>query len=107
MRENREEMFGMVEEEGKMRGGGRGGEWEKGRKVVDGVVELDVLKRKGELYVEKGGEWKEMEGGKWDRWVGGDVELGERVEMGVKGEGGEEVGIWDFSGEVVRDYVFE
>lgn len=45
--------------------------------------------------------------GKWDTSVGGHVDLGESVEMALKREAGEELGISDFTSQLLTHYVFE
>ena len=71
------------------------------------MVHLHVFNGKGELYLQKRPEWKDIQPGKWDTAVGGHVDLGESVEMALKREASEELGIADFTPELLTTYVFE
>ena len=62
---------------------------------------------KGELFLQKRPEWKDIQPGKWDTSVGGHIDLGESVEMALKREAKEELGIEDFTPELITHYVFE
>jgi isopentenyldiphosphate isomerase len=41
------------------------------------VVHLHVFNSRGELYLQKRPEWKDIQPGKWDTAVGGHIDLGE------------------------------
>ena len=107
MTDNSEEMFSIVDEEGNITGAATRGECHNGSKLLHPVVHLHVFNSKGELYLQKRPEWKDIQPGKWDTSVGGHVDLGESVEMALKREAGEELGISDFTPQLLTHYVFE
>ena len=86
MTDNSEEMFPIVDEEGNITGAATRGECHSGSKLLHPVVHLHVFNSKGELYLQKRPEWKDIQPGKWDTSVGGHVDLGESVEMALKRE---------------------
>ena len=105
--DNNEEMFPLVDEQGNIIGAAKRGECHNGSKLLHPVVHLHVFNSKGELYLQKRPEWKDIQPGKWDTAVGGHIDLGENVEMALKREVREELGITDFQPEAIRSYVFE
>lgn len=105
--DNKEEMFPIVDEEGNITGAATRGECHNGSKMLHPVVHLHVFNSKGELYLQKRPEWKDIQPGKWDTAVGGHVDLGENVEQALRREVREELGITDFTPERLLQYVFE
>lgn len=105
--DNNHEMFPLVDEQGNITGAATRGECHDGSKKLHPVVHLHVFNSKGELYLQKRPLWKDIQPGKWDTSVGGHVDLGESVEMALRREVNEELGITDFVPERLMQYVFE
>ncbi len=105
--DNNQEMFPLVDEQGNITGAATRGECHNGSKLLHPVIHLHVFNSKGELYLQKRPEWKDIQPGKWDTSVGGHVDLGESVEMALTREVREELGITDFTSERLMHYVFE
>lgn len=105
--DNMEEMFPVVDEEGNIIGAASRGECHGGSKLLHPVVHLHLFNSKGELYLQRRPLWKDIQPGKWDTAVGGHVDLGESVEMALRREVREELGVTDFVPETLTHYVFE
>lgn len=105
--DNSEEMFPVVDEQGNIISAATRGECHGGSKLLHPVVHLHVFNSKGELFLQKRPEWKDIQPGKWDTAVGGHIDLGENVEQALKREVEEELGIIDFTPERITQYVFE
>ncbi len=106
-KDNNEEMFPIVDEEGNILDAATRGECHNGSKRLHPVVHLHVFNRAGDLFLQKRAGWKDIQPGKWDTAVGGHIDLGEHVEQALKREAGEELGITDFTPEALTHYVFE
>lgn len=77
--DNKEEMFPIVDEQGNITGAATRGECHNGSKLLHPVVHLHVFNSKGELYLQKRPDWKDIQPGKWDTAVGGHIDLGENI----------------------------
>ena len=105
--DNSQEIFPIVDEEGRVIGSATRGECHNGSKLLHPVVHLHVFNSKGELYLQKRPEWKDIQPGKWDTAVGGHIDYGETPEEALKREVREELGRTDFTPERLGHYVFE
>ena len=74
-------------------------------KLLHPVIHLHVFNSKGELYLQKRPDWKDIQPGKWDTSVGGHIDLGESVDIALRRETQEELGITDFMPEKLTSYM--
>ena len=89
--DNNQEMFPIVDEQGNITGAATRGECHNGSKILHPVVHLHVFNSQGDLYLQKRPEWKDIQ----------------PVEIALKREVREELGITDFIPESLTSYVFE
>lgn len=106
-KDNSEELFPVVDENGNVIGRATRGECHGGSRLLHPVVHLHVFDKDGRLYLQHRPEWKDIQPGKWDTAVGGHVDFGENVEMALKREAREELGLTEFTPEYLKSYVFE
>lgn len=107
MKDNNRELFPLVNEEGHVIGKATRGECHNGSHLLHPVVHLHVFNSRGEVYLQKRPEWKDIQPGKWDTAVGGHIDYGETPEKALLREVREELGIEAFTPERVGMYVFE
>lgn len=107
MRDNPNEQFPIVDEDGNILGAVSRGHAHDGSKILHPVVHLHVFNSKGELYLQHRPAWKDIQPDKWDTAVGGHVDLGENVDQALRREVSEELGITSFTPEPLGHYVFE
>ncbi len=107
MKDNLQEIFPIVDAEGQVVGKATRGECHNGSRLLHPVVHLHVFNSKGEVYLQKRPEWKDIQPGKWDTAVGGHMDYGETPEEALRREVFEELGIKDFTPEALGHYVFD
>lgn len=105
--DNQQELFPIVDESGQVIGSATRGDCHSGSKLLHPVVHLHVFNSKGDIYLQKRPEWKDIQPGKWDTAVGGHIDYGETPEEALHREVREELGITKFCPEQLDMYVFE
>ena len=106
MKDNNQELFPLVNEQGQVIGKATRGECHNGSHLLHPVVHLHVFNSRGEVYLQKRPEWKDIQPGKWDTAVGGHIDYGETPEQALLREVREELGIEAFTPEPIGMYVF-
>lgn len=107
MKDNQDELFPEVDENGNTIGKMTRYEAHSGTKKLHPVVHLHLFNSKGELYLQHRPSWKDIQPDKWDTACGGHVDFGESIEQALQREISEELGINDVKVYSLGKYVFE
>ncbi len=87
------EYFPLIDEEGNVVGQATRRYCHGGSMALHPVVHLHVLDRHGHLYLQKRSMKKDIAPGLWDTSVGGHVDYGESLDVAVRREAREELGL--------------
>ena len=88
-----DELFPLVDENGKVIGSATRTECHSGSMLLHPVVHLHVIDENGSFYLQKRSMNKKIQPGKWDTAVGGHVDYGESIEEALYRETCEELGV--------------
>ena len=104
--DNSSELFPVVDLGGRVIGRATRGECHGGSMLLHPVVHLHLFNSRGELYLQKRPQWKDIQPGRWDTAVGGHVDFGETVDEALRREVREEIGVTEFTPERIAVYPF-
>lgn len=102
-----EEIFPIVDTNGNVIGKATRKECHSGTKLLHPVVHLHIVDKEGNIFLQLRSHNKDIQPGKWDTAVGGHVDLGENVELALKRECKEELGIELTEYRFIHSYIFE
>ncbi len=96
-----------IDEDGKVLGSITRAEAHSGSRLLHPVVHLHVFNSRGEVYLQKRPEWKDIQPGKWDTSVGGHVDYGEDIDTALRREVREELGMTDYVPKALGHYIYD
>ena len=102
----RDEWLPLVNKDGKVLGQAPRSVVHSGSRLLHPVVHMHVIDH-GKIYLQKRQAGKLIQPGKWDTAVGGHVSKGETIELALRRESIEEIGIKDFKAVPIAKYVWE
>lgn len=90
---DREEIFPIVDEAGNIIGSATRQECHSGSMLLHPVVHLHIFRPGGYIFLQRRSMSKDIQPGRWDTAVGGHIDLGENIDMALRREAREELGI--------------
>lgn len=105
--DNASELFPIVDNDGRTIGSATRGECHSGSMLLHPVVHLHLFNSRGDLYLQRRPDWKDIQPGKWDTAVGGHVDFGEDTDDAVRREIREELGLTDLALTKITSYIFQ
>ncbi|RPH90099.1 MAG: NUDIX domain-containing protein [Calditrichaeota bacterium] len=102
-----DEWFDIVTPEGKVVGKAPRSLCHRNPNLLHPVVHVHVFNSRGELWLQKRADDKDIQPGKWDTSVGGHVSSGEKIEQALLREVKEELGVEMMPNEPLYRYVMK
>jgi len=102
-----EEIFLVVDENGNKIGEAPRSICHNGSMLLHPVIHLHVFNSKGELFLQKRADTKDIQPGKWDSSVGGHLGINETPQEAVMREASEEIGITGFTPYYIEKHIIE
>ncbi len=101
-----EEILPLVNENAEIIGKAPRSVCHSNKKYLHPVVHLHIINDKNEIFLQKRANSKKIQPNKWDTAVGGHVEFGEPIDISLKREAYEELGIKFFSAQLFDKYIW-
>lgn len=102
-----EEIFPLVDENGKVIGQAPRSKCHDGSKLLHPVIHLHVFNTNGELFLQKRSATKDVQPNKWDSSVAGHIDLDETPETAALREASEELGLSGLDLHYITKYIIE
>lgn len=105
--DNASEIFPIVDSDGNTVGKATRGECHNGSMLLHPVVHLHLFNSRGDLYLQRRPDWKDIQPGKWDTAVGGHIDYGEDTADAIRREIREELGLTGLTLTKITSYIFQ
>jgi isopentenyldiphosphate isomerase len=102
-----EEWLPLVDDKGKIIGKAPRSIVHKNKNLLHPVVHLHVINSRKQIFLQKRPLTKLVQPGKWDTAVGGHVAVNDTIEIALKREAEEEIGISNFNAILARQYIWK
>lgn len=102
-----EEWLPIINNKGEVTGKAPRSECHNGSMLLHPVIHMHLVNNKGNIFLQKRALTKLIQPGKWDTAVGGHLAIGEELEIALKRETQEELGITSFKHQLLSNYIWE